>query len=174
MSCEAHELAASRALLNWEDVDLIQEMVEALPLTKPVRVLDLGAGSGTTALAVFCVRPTDVAVITVDHNQEALDSVTQLLTNYGYIDKWVGMLGDTCQVKLGGQFDMLMIDSSHEYEQTLCELKRWLPMLVPEGLLWLHDYRGKVYPGVKRALDEWPMPFEVLGVKGLSWGGRLL
>jgi hypothetical protein len=57
---------------------------------------------------------------------------------------------------------MVFIDSSHQYEHTLKELKLWFGLLSPQGLMFLHDVSdfAKTFDstgegGVQRALDEW-------------------
>ena len=67
---------------------------------------------------------------------------------------------------------MLLIDTSHEYEQTVAELEAWLPLVRLGAPVWLHDYRGP-YPGVKRAVDE-AVEAGLLrphSTRGLGWGG---
>lgn len=173
MSCPAHNLAVSRAFLREEDVDLIQEMVAMLP-SSFVRVVDLGAGSGTTALAVLCSRKENIQVITIDISQEALDWSQKAVENAGYLDKWKGICSDSKEDLEINFIDFLLLDTSHEYEDTKQELEVWLPKLKSKALIWLHDYEGE-YPGVKRALTrirkKWII--EEIGVKGLGWGGRL-
>lgn len=101
MSCPAHDLADSRRLLLREDVDLIQRLaLERLP-GKGV-VLDLGAGSGTSALAVLSVRP-DAFVVSVDAKEEAIHTTEELLTNTAAQANnlppakcWRGVWADTC------------------------------------------------------------------------------
>ena len=63
---------------------------------------------------------------------------------------------------LGDAPELVFVDSSHEYRQTLDELNAWYPVLAPGGLIVLHDssefaasfdVTGK--GGVRRALQEW-------------------
>ena len=175
MTCHAHQLAVSRRFLDWDDVDLIRELVSTLP-AGPIKVVDLGAGSGTTASAVYAERP-DANVWTVDHSAEAVGSAGQFLSNIGVTEGWSGFVGDS--VEAAALFptlppiDMLMIDTSHEYAPTVAELAAWLPMLRQGGIVWLHDYRG-AYPGVTQAVDEAVArgEIELIAVRGLGWGGR--
>lgn len=56
-----------------------------------------------------------------------------------------------------GFFDFVYIDSSHYYEDTLNEIKAWLPLIREGGLMGRHDYGDQVRPehaGVKKAVDE--------------------
>ena len=48
--------------------------------------------------------------------------------------------------------DFVFIDSSHEYEETLAELKAWYPKVKSGGIFAGHDY--PCWPGVKQAVDE--------------------
>lgn len=63
---------------------------------------------------------------------------------------------------LGGAPELVFLDSSHEYRQTLDEIDAWYPVLAAGGLIVLHDtsefatsfdVTGK--GGVRRALKEW-------------------
>jgi predicted O-methyltransferase YrrM len=63
---------------------------------------------------------------------------------------------------LGGDPDLVVLDSSHEYGSTVAELDLWYPMLAPGGLLILHDvseFAGGFdvtgEGGVQRAFSEW-------------------
>ena len=178
MSCPAHELAVSRRMLDWEDVDLIQDMARSLGL-EPM-IVDLGAGSGTTAAAIYAVRPL-ARVYTIDISEENLHWAQQFLTNCNYsLDRWAGIQRDSVEAAASFEnesLDMVLIDTTHEYEGTVAELAAWVPNLKPRigplgGLLWCHDYRG-LYPGVTRAVDE-AVVAGLIGrseVRGLGWGG---
>jgi predicted O-methyltransferase YrrM len=63
---------------------------------------------------------------------------------------------------LGGAPELVFLDSSHEYRQTLDELEAWYPALAPGGLIVLHDtsefaasFDVTQQGGVRRALQEW-------------------
>lgn len=63
---------------------------------------------------------------------------------------------------LGGDPEMILIDSSHEYRSTLAELDLWYRVLAPGGLLVLHDvsefaagFDVTGEGGVRRAFAEW-------------------
>jgi predicted O-methyltransferase YrrM len=63
---------------------------------------------------------------------------------------------------LGGRPELIVIDSSHEYEATIRELDAWYPALTPGGLIVLHDtsnfavsFDATHAGGVARALKEW-------------------
>jgi predicted O-methyltransferase YrrM len=62
----------------------------------------------------------------------------------------------------GGAPQLVILDSSHEYRSTLAELEVWYPVLVPGGVLVLHDvsefaasFDVTSEGGVRRAFAEW-------------------
>ena len=63
---------------------------------------------------------------------------------------------------LGGAPELVFLDSSHEYRQTLAEIEAWYPALAAGGLIVLHDtsefaasFDVTAEGGVRRALKEW-------------------
>lgn len=174
MSCAAHALALSRGFLVTEDVDLIQKCVALLEDVPFLFVVDLGAGSGTTALSVFAVRPLGtVNITTVEHSAASLNSTGVVVANVGRMADWNPILDDTIDAAPWylAPIDLLMIDTSHEYDQTVAEIEAWLPKVT--GIVWFHDYLGE-YPGCRQAIDEAVArgEIEMLYQEGLGWAGR--
>ena len=63
---------------------------------------------------------------------------------------------------LGQAPELILIDSSHEYEATAQQLEAWYPVLAPGGFIALHDtskfaasFDATHAGGVARALKEW-------------------
>jgi cephalosporin hydroxylase len=63
---------------------------------------------------------------------------------------------------LGAEPELIILDSSHEYQSTLAELDLWYGALAPGGLLVLHDVSRFAAEfdvtregGVRRAFAEW-------------------
>ncbi len=63
---------------------------------------------------------------------------------------------------LGGAPELIFLDSSHEYRQTLDEIEAWYPALASGGFIVLHDtsefaasFDVTGEGGVRRALKEW-------------------
>lgn len=61
------------------------------------------------------------------------------------------------------QADVLFIDTSHERDHTLAELRLYGPKVRPGGVILLHDTDRAEWPGVGAALDEW------CAETGLEW-----
>lgn len=179
----ALELARNRQFLMEEDVRAIARIVQRAAESNPfgMTIVDLGAGSGTTALAVLCADPTAI-VTTVDHEATAIDWARLAVRNVFPQANWMGVVADAAEAATLQQTPnvaVLLHDAGHEREDVLRDLRAWLPKVVPGGFVWVHDYRkapwqDEWYPGVREAIDqmvrEWPIAF--VEQAGLGWTGR--
>ncbi len=173
VSCEAHALAKSRGMLKEEDVDLIRELVdvamERLGVGPTVlNVCDLGAESGTKALAVFAAARHNVRVTTIDWDADALGWAGLAVSNIGRKDDWRGVNTESGSVTIGS-VDLLLVDIEHNYDGTKGILETWLPKMKDSGIVWVHDYED----GVKRAIDDLVDDGQLvkLATRGLGWTG---
>lgn len=68
---------------------------------------------------------------------------------------WRWVLADSAKAMAFGAYriNLLLVDSSHEYEHTKSEIIIGNTRIAEDGLIWLHDYVGN-YPGVTQAVDE--------------------
>jgi predicted O-methyltransferase YrrM len=67
----------------------------------------------------------------------------------------------------GERVELLFVDSSHDRDATIAELRAWEPRLAPGALVVLHDYANPAYPGVAEAVAE-------LGLSGREHAGLWL
>lgn len=176
----ARQLAASRMYLMEEDVATIQRIVGLPALAKtPLRVVDLGAGSGTTALAVFD-RRRDAHVITVDNDLANIHWAEKAVRAAYPLASWLGVEVDAANASevlsaaieltdthnlVGWQnarpVDVLLHDASHERDHVLADLRAWWPLLAEEAIVWVHDYFDPPEawgqppsPGVREAVHQ--------------------
>lgn len=58
--------------------------------------------------------------------------------------------------KFTGFFDFVYIDTSHFYQNTLDEIRAWLPLVRKGGIIGGHDYAAtrQEHQGVRKAVDE--------------------
>jgi predicted O-methyltransferase YrrM len=82
---------------------------------------------------------------------------------------------------LGGAPELIILDSSHEYQATLDELDLWYPVLEPGGLLFLHDVSRFAVDfdvtkagGVLRAFTEWRKAHPEAETLCLNGGARTM
>jgi predicted O-methyltransferase YrrM len=59
--------------------------------------------------------------------------------------------------------DLLYIDSSHEREQTIEEVRAWQPHLRPGALIIFDDYTHPDFPGIRQAVEELALEGEQRG-----------
>ncbi len=153
----AHDMAASRGFLYADDVDAIIELVQALP-ARPVVVVDIGAGAGTTALAVLETRPIDITVFTIDINHENLDWARAALYNANLLANWVPVYRPSAHCFLD-RVDLLLVDGDHTFEGVEADLTAWLPVVRWNAPVWLDDHFDE-YPGVALAVARAPLIVE--------------
>jgi predicted O-methyltransferase YrrM len=66
-----------------------------------------------------------------------------------------------------GPVDLLFIDSTHERDDTIAEVRAWRPRLRPGALVVFHDYDNPAFPGVREAV-------EALDLSGTARGGSFV
>lgn len=153
----AHGMAASRAFLYADDVDAIIELVHSLP-ERPVVVVDIGAGAGTTALAVLETRNVNITVFTLDIDHENLNWARLALYNAGLLDNWVPVYAPS-RTRFLDRIDLLLVDGDHSFEGVAKDLDVWLPAVPHKAPVWLDDHYDE-YPGVAEAVARAPLIVE--------------
>ena len=169
MSLTAKELSQryNQQYLDFECINGLQILARALndhPL-----VVNLGAGFGTSALALLESRP-DIRVITVDAHDE-ITPIGGLASERATMAE-ASFLGDdrfeqihSMSIPAGdawdrGSVDMVFVDASHSYEACKGDALAWLPHLHHHGVMAFHDYWERYGYEVIRAVDEVMVPFE--------------
>ncbi len=118
-------------------------------------ILELGVRSGesTKAFLEACKETGGklISIDIVDCSQVSADK------------HWQFIQSDDLDIPWDKDIDILFIDTSHTYEQTLAELKKFAPYVKKGGKIILHD--TVVYPDVLKALEDY------CGVD--QWRGRL-
>lgn len=163
MTRHAEELAASRMFLVEDDVRLLKRIGRKLP-AGDCSVIDIGAGAGTTALAIL-EASKDAYVRMIDISPTELSYAREAIRNVGFAARAEAHVISSLDAarSWGGQHKgnvLVLLDASHTYEATKAELEAWVPSIKPGGWLWCHDYLGdgglpEGENGVKRAVDEY-------------------
>jgi predicted O-methyltransferase YrrM len=140
---------------------------------RAARIAQLGTCSGYSALLLgFMLRRMNVGkgLFTIDIDPQMCATSRRWIERAGLapyvhvaqLDSTDGKTADIARQFLGGDPELIIIDSSHEYESTLRELDLWFPVLAPGGLMLLHDvsrfaanFDVTKSGGVGRAFNEW-------------------
>ena len=143
-------------LRPWSDIqDCMERLYNWTAACPGARVLELGVRSGnSTAAFLAAAEEADGHVWSIDIEPP------QVPAWWLGCGRWTLTVGDDMIVTPPArQFDILFIDSSHRYAHTVSELRRFVPLVVAGGRVWLHDTRlghvdGEEVPfPVARALD---------------------
>jgi predicted O-methyltransferase YrrM len=150
------------------DLAVLLELARERP-----RVVELGTGMGWTAISLALAEP-QCRVSTYDpsaypERQRYLALVPpRVLARIRFIES-PGSAGPDG----GGPVDLLYIDSSHERDGTVVELRAWGPALRPGALVVFDDYTHPEFPGVREAIEELGLPGELRGTLFVHEVGEL-
>jgi predicted O-methyltransferase YrrM len=99
----------------------------------------------------------------VDCEKPYLETTYANLQRLGLADLGTAHLGTACDTSLlaalPDQADLIFIDTTHSYEDTLAEIATYAPRLSARGCLALHD--SIRFPGVRRAMSEVRDQFQI-------------
>ena len=151
-------------LITDEDEALVRKAVGLLHPNSVVA--DLGAGQGGTAYTVLSERE-DVSLISVDIEEAGLNHARLKADELGSLSRWKSVHMEAVKAAAGywdEHFHLVLLDTSHGYEETAEEIRCWLPKVQRGGLFWFHDYDAGsadvppvpqcIFPGVQQAVDE--------------------
>lgn len=130
-------------------------------LKRPQAIVELGCFVGWTS-AHFALglkaAGSSGRLWCIDYNANFLEAARANLGRLGLAGSVEFVQGFSLEPKvlskLPAQIDLLFVDTSHEYKDTLEEIAAYLPRLAPDGLIVLHDSISQ--DGVRRAIfDRW-------------------
>jgi len=178
------------AVLKFSDISyflpiLYFEVLMRGETTSIENVVELGSREGESSVALFsaicelnrCYGYNGVFT-SVDIDAACEEALKERLGRVGERGCWRHIVGDSIEVRWTEPIDFLLIDTSHEEEQTRKELEKWSPFIKPSGTIWLHDTKST--EGVRRAALAWLEKqgagwewFEAPTYAGLVWLRRL-
>ena len=117
---------------------------------KARKIIDLGVHHGlSTRTFLIAAIETDGHVWSVDIQDCPV--ARKFINSWGLGNRWTFKVMDSLDfIKTwqNGPVDIVHIDTSHAYEQTLKELEAYAPIVRPGGLILLHD-TIPAHPGIK-------------------------
>jgi predicted O-methyltransferase YrrM len=156
--------------INVPAMSMVQGLVMGSAVT---RILQLGHYYGYSALLIgFMLRAMGSGgqLFSVDIDPDATAFSRRWVDRAGLGERVRLHVGDSAAESsldaavgaLGGMPQLILLDSSHQYEHTLRELDLWVPRMEPGSIMLLHDtsvfaqtFDAAGAGGVQRALDEW-------------------
>lgn len=146
----------------WSDIqDCLERLHTAAAAYPQVSILELGVRWGTsTAALLAAAEQAGGHLWSVDiATTPELEQVRERWETSGH---WTFIVGNDMDIDWAGPgWDVLFIDTSHAYDHTLAELRKYVPLVKPGGVVYLHDTKLETpelvgptlpYP-VARALD---------------------
>jgi predicted O-methyltransferase YrrM len=151
-------------------MSMVQSVVMGSAIT---RIVQLGHYYGYSALLVgFMLRAMGAGgrLFSIDIDPNATAFSQQWIDRAdlgGYVQLHLGDSAAEASLNaavdnLGAMPQLILLDSSHQYEHTLRELDLWVPRMDPGSIMLLHDtsvfaqtFDVAGAGGVQRALDEW-------------------
>ena len=163
-------LAAALAdrMSRWSDIREYMPFLYEQARSRPgVRVLELGTRKGNSTLA-FLAGAKESGGHVWSCDVHPVDRDPDGMLPWARHPLWTFIRGDdmdpAAQVLMPPEADVLFIDTSHEYDHTLAELRAYMPRLAPGGIALFHDTNIYDWPGygwtgdmppVQQALSEW-------------------
>lgn len=166
MAKDATQLALALGYLTPSEVLAIKKLARDCEDYRPLFV-NIGAGGGTSALAMREARPKSV-IYSVDSSpggpfgglegeRNAFDDAMQEYPNQ--------ILGDSGAVAAEwrfGKIDFLFVDDGHHRLDVERDIDSWLPHMCKGGVIAFHDYGRKAWPDVRAVVDEKMAAYECI------------
>ena len=126
-------------------------------------IVELGTGTAWTTIALATDRP-DSEIVSYDpipqaHRDFYLAQVPEPVRRRIQLIKAPGASGP----RTDRLVDMLYIDSFHDRDNTLAEVRAWSSVMAPGGVMVFDDYTHTVHRGVAQAISELGLTGEVRG-----------
>lgn len=164
------------------ELELLKRTIRSVDRS-PCVVINIGAGAGTSGLAILESRP-DVVLHTIDIQDAdspfgCLYAERHVCQEAGYRlgENWYQHHMDSKELAKvwPGPVDVVFVDGGHEYEECAGDIFGWMPHILPGGYIAVHDYRKDDIPtgadgyhadgphpiafeGVDRTVDELLLP----------------
>jgi len=126
------------------------------------RVVELGTATGWTAITLALDDP-ERRVVSYDVVSRGAERYLELVPRDVRDRIELVLASGSTGPRDDQPVDLLYIDSSHEREQTMAEVRAWQPHLRVGALVLFDDYTHPDYPGVREAIEE-------LGLEGQRRG----
>lgn len=154
------------------ELELLKRTIQSIDRS-PCVVINIGAGAGTSGLAILESRP-DVVLHTVDVQDTdspfgCLYAERQVCQEAGYRlgENWYQHHMDSKELAevWPAPVDVVFVDGDHTYDGCAGDILGWLPHILPGGYIAVHDYRKDDIPtGADGYHADGPHPLAFEGI----------
>jgi predicted O-methyltransferase YrrM len=124
----------------WDSEAEVGEVIASLiTVTGATKVLELGTLRGKTSTAMFNALPSGGHFTTIDISDNRSESFKQLTESSPFVEFIIGDSIKTCQRLAGSNFDLIFIDTVHEWSYALPEFKAVEALMSKNATLVYHD-----------------------------------
>lgn len=153
----AKDLSDAFGYITNKEVDCLQTVASWLP--KRPKIVNVGAGVGTSGLAFAEARP-DATVFTVDIRKGSPIGGLQNERN-AFKDTDLRLpkqiLGDSHEAGVNwkrGKADMIFIDAGHDFDEIMGDIVYWRPHIKIGGYMAFHDYGSPHWGAVNEVVNS--------------------
>ena len=160
---QGHALGIAHSFGYMYDYELMLMTTIVRSLPDEAIVVNIGAGTGTSGLAILEARP-DLAntTWTVDIRDDDNPFGGLMNERNAFSEHFPGIMprqihGDSYEVGMSwnkGWIDFLFIDADHTEAGLTKDIEAWYPKVRKGGFILYHDYNHGFWPGVKPIVDK--------------------
>ncbi len=162
---KAAELSGAFGFLRLDEVEALMGIAELIP--ENGTMINIGAGAGTSSLAVAESRP-DIHIITVDISKGGplggMENELNAFNNAEMEDQLPEqILGDSKEIGKTWErdkVDFVFVDGDHSEEGVRGDIEAWFQNIKDGGIIVFHDYNMDVWPKVMTVVDEMMSGYE--------------
>ena len=156
----SEDLCKMHGMLIWPEAQILKKCASMLP-ENPI-IINIGAGVGTSAVAILEERP-DAFIFSVDKDAALFERMS--LTDCGIdISRCVRLLGRSWEVGRNFPFasHMIFVDGDHGTKAVEQDIAAWLPNVLPNGIMAFHDYKHPNVPKLTDVVNSFMSTYEVI------------
>jgi predicted O-methyltransferase YrrM len=156
-----YSMSVARSWGYLYDGELFAMLAMARSLPEGSRIINIGAGSGTSSLAITeGIRGKKSILITIDISEGGpfggLENERNVYDSANYHPYPRQILGDSKEIGRSWSeepLDMIFVDGDHTKPGIDGDIEAWWPNLKPGGLMIFHDYGRDFWPQVVLSVD---------------------
>ena len=163
---EGYAIKLSRAFGFLYEYEVLALQVLARSLGAGAKIVNIGAGAGTSALAMKEARP-DSMMWTIDiskgHPTGGMENEYNAFQKVNMLDQLpIQILGDSSEIGRtwgteplpGVMVDMVFVDGGHSPEVLTKDIDAWFPWVRDNGIMAFHDYHPEFWSGLMVVIDN--------------------